>query len=471
MKKYSYKKATEYILSIPKFTAKTELSNTAHFLDLLGNPEKDIPVIHVAGTNGKGSVCKMLACIAEEAGYRTGLFISPHLIRINERISVNGEEISDKDFARLFSMVKDLVPEAEDSLNSEKNQNLGKNQKSEMETSEKSSSKKSGEEKAGSIKIEEKEYQHPAYFEFLFLMAAVYFKEQNCDLIIYETGLGGKLDATSVVTPDVCAITSIGLDHMQYLGNTIEEIAGEKAGIIREGVPVVINTGSKAADTVIEKVAKENKAPLFNIQNMKSEPLMDEDFIRKILPEGAAPYQVDNARTAIVAFEKLAGGDIYGERYKACVKEALARFNWPGRMQWLADNVVIDGAHNEDAIARFIESVNTIVKNSDKFEKVSLLFAVSSDKDYESMITELCNNLPIEDIYVSEINSDRKTAIDQVMKLFKEKLPAELSSNVYGSHNLKRMYELAQSELADDTLLAIVGSLYMVGEILSYQEK
>ena len=169
MKKYSYKKATEYILSIPKFTAKTELSNTAHFLELLGSPEKDIPVIHVAGTNGKGSVCKMLACIAEEAGYRTGLFISPHLIRINERISVNGEEISDKDFARLFSMVKDLVPEAEGCLNSEKNQNLGKNQKSEMETSEKSSSKKSGEEKAGSIKIEEKEYQHPAYFEFLFL--------------------------------------------------------------------------------------------------------------------------------------------------------------------------------------------------------------------------------------------------------------------------------------------------------------
>lgn len=441
-----YKEATEYILSIPKFTVKTELSNTKHFLNLMGNPEKDIPVLHVAGTNGKGSVCKMLAGFAEAAGLRAGLFISPHLIRINERISVNGQDISDEDFVRLYKLLKELV--------------LG-----EIDAGERASLS------------EGLSIAHPAYFEFLFLMAAMYFKEQNCDVIIYETGLGGRLDATSSVEPAICGITSIGMDHMQYLGNTVEEIAAEKAGIIREGVPVVINTGSIAADNVIEEVAKEKNAPLYNMAK-ESAPDSSNDA-SLLLGKGQPLYQLDNARTASKIFElfmeqrndvlKKNGGKTYTEEeIAAFIKEGLSGFNWPGRMQWLAPNVVIDGAHNEDAIERFVESINNIVETSDKFEKISLLFAVSSDKDYEKMIELICQNLPIEDVYISEINSDRKTDIQSVMSLFSDNLPPEKKNNVYGSSSLKRMYDLSKSELDDSTILAVVGSLYMVGEILSW---
>ena len=212
----AYTDVCNYIDEIPKFAPKTGLDNTRAYLKSLGNPEQKYKIAHIAGTNGKGSVAKMMALMLESAGYKTGLFISPHLVKMNERISINGEDISDEDFAEEYDLILEKVK-----------------------------------------LLQEEGYAHPAYFEFLFCMAADYFAKQNCDYVVFETGLGGRLDATNTTTAVVSIVTSIGFDHMQYLGNTIEEIAGEKAGIIKQGVPVIYNTGNETADEVIRKTAKE----------------------------------------------------------------------------------------------------------------------------------------------------------------------------------------------------------------------
>ena len=320
----NYEEACNYISDIPKFAPKTGLDNTRALLAALGNPQKNYRAVHIAGTNGKGSVAKMTALMLERAGYRVGLFISPHLVRMNERISVNGEDISDEEFTRTFEEIKTTV---DDLL-------------------------------AGSA--EDGSFAHPAYFEFLFAMAAKVFAEKECDFVVWETGLGGRLDATNTVRPDISIITSIGMDHMQYLGNTIAEIAGEKAGIIKEGVPVVYNTGEAEADAVIEKCAGEKGSVAVNV-NETVLPVELMQIIDSFAEKQKALYQHDNAYTAAVALTELfasLGRDDAGK----CIKEGLDAFAWPGRMEEIAPGLIIDGAHNEDAAKRFGESAENLKK-------------------------------------------------------------------------------------------------------------
>ena len=319
-KTYTYKESTEYISDVPRFTKKTDPKNNRILLAKLGNPQNCCKAVHVAGTNGKGSVSKMIALMLEEAGFRTGLFISPHLIRMNERMSINGVDISDDDFASCFSEVMNAVSE---------------------------------------LLEKEPEFQHPAYFEFIFAMAAVYFSKQSVDYVVYETGLGGRLDATNIVIPEVSVITSIGMDHMQYLGNTITEIAGEKAGIIKPEVPVVYNTGRDEADRVIENRAR-SKASEYISARLEREEGGNKSRIRKLVEESFGTtqplYQYENASTAIEAYLIISGKKL--EECEEVIRRALASFTMPGRMQFLEENIVIDGAHNEDAIEKCIASVN-----------------------------------------------------------------------------------------------------------------
>ncbi|MBR6094978.1 MAG: bifunctional folylpolyglutamate synthase/dihydrofolate synthase [Lachnospiraceae bacterium] len=431
----TYEEACKYISEIPRFAAKTELKNTRILLEALDNPQVKYRNLHVAGTNGKGSVCRMLSLMLQKAGYKTGLFISPHLIRMNERISVNGTDISDDDFLLEFMKVKNTSKEL-----------------------------LSGE--AGSIPpSDDGGFAHPAYFEFLFAMAADYFAKQGCDYVVWETGLGGRLDATNTVVPKVSVITSVGLDHMQYLGSTVKEIAGEKAGIIKPGVPVIYNTGNEEADRVIEAKARELGSRAVRVFDARTGfPEEISDVIGTFAASTPAAYQRDNAETAVAAI--LETKVLSGENADV-ISKALSSFFWPGRMQFIEDGVVIDGAHNEDAAKRFAESVNNLLQNGSR-RKVSLLFAVSSDKDYEDIIRILCEGLPLKDIYVSEINSDRRTDPEGILKLFEKYCPADGKRKLYGSHDLKKTFHLARSERDEDTLLAAVGSLYMVGEILDF---
>ncbi len=429
-----FEKAAEYIADIPRFAPKTGLDNTRIILERLGNPERAAKVVHVAGTNGKGSVSKMIALMLEKKGYKTGLFVSPHLIRINERMTINGSQISDADFTDIFDRVKKLTD----------------------------------------ILVKEREdFQHPAYFEFLFIMAALYFKEQDCDYVVFETGLGGRLDATNVTSPEVSIITSIGLDHMQYLGDTIEEIAGEKAGIIKPGVPVVYNTGSDVADRVIESTAKNRKCSMVRVESISGgqddsdvKPVVW-DFLHEIFGDRQPLYQYDNASTAIAAFMTLEGC-VFFDEVRETVREALSSFAWPGRMHFVSPNVIIDGAHNEDAIEKMTESISVIQKNRG-WKEVNIFFAVSSDKDYETIIKMLCQRLTIGSVYVTEINSARREDIGEIMKLFQKYLPAEKHFEVVGSTDMEKLWETAKGELLEDTFLLAVGSLYMAGELLEYE--
>ena len=422
----NYEEACNYISDIPKFAPKTGLDNTRALLAALGNPQKNYRAVHIAGTNGKGSVAKMTALMLQSAGYRVGLFISPHLVRMNERISVNGEDISDEEFMRTFEEIKTTV----DDLLAES--------------------------------AEDGSFAHPAYFEFLFAMAAKAFAEKECDFVVWETGLGGRLDATNTVRPDISIITSIGMDHMQYLGNTIAEIAGEKAGIIKEGVPVVYNTGEAEADAVIEKCAGEKGSVAVNVnETVLPEELMQ--IIDSFAEKQKALYQHDNARTAAVALTELfasLGRDDAGK----CIKEGLDAFAWPGRMEEIAPGLIIDGAHNEDAAKRFVESAENLKKKGG-YRKISLLFAVCEDKDYESIIRTLCLGMKLENVYVAELNTARKTPAETIVELFRKYRPAGEYWNNYAFTGIEDALKRAMEEKEEHTLIMTVGSLYLVGEI------
>ena len=221
----TYQEAVAYIDETPKFTKKNTLDHTRAFLKRLGDPQEKMKILHVAGTNGKGSVCSFLASMLKAGGNRTGLFTSPHLVKINERFVVDEQDVSDEEFLEAFHTVMDCVEE-----------------------------------------MKEEGYPHPTYFELLFLIGMKLFERAGVEYLVLETGLGGRLDATnSVAHPLVSVITSISLDHTEYLGDTVAAIAGEKAGIIKEGVPVVYDASCPESAEVIRRRAEELRAPAYPI--------------------------------------------------------------------------------------------------------------------------------------------------------------------------------------------------------------
>ena len=468
-----YLEVEKALLDIPKFTQKTELANTEKVLDKLGilkfykgafrtgERSEGPKIIHIAGTNGKGSVAKFTSLILQNMGYKTGLFTSPHLIRINERISINGNEISDDALVDIYDRVKSVVTEM----------------------------------------VDEDEVQHPAFFEFLFIMAALYFQQQECDYIVLETGLGGRLDATNIVTPEVSIITSIGLDHMQYLGDTIQKIAGEKAGIIKQNIPVVYNTGEIDADEVIEKRAGELSSQYYKVNDYADsivEEVGEDTF--GIIKSFTAKYQRDNFLTAALAFavledklddSKMSLGGLDETEMKA-LKSAVESFSWPGRMEFIDKDkrFLVDGAHNEDAIIRFTESLGELCEQRYKEMNpqisrvpLSLLFAVSNDKDYDNIVKVLTDKLKsLQDkvsasIFIGELSNDRRTKCAELVSIFKKYMGPE--ALVYGYDSVTDAWEemlhywekdndsKKYTDYGDPSLFVAVGSLYLVGDIKS----
>lgn len=427
MSNSSFLEANEYIERIPLFGPnKSGNENLEAVMDILGNPHLKHKSIHVAGTNGKGSTVQFMREILAACGYRVRTFTSPHLISITERI----EGITEESFVRCYEIVR----------------------------------------QACECAVKEG-LQHLSYFEFLFAMAAVYFADEDLDYVIYETGLGGRLDATNVLAPVLTVITQIGLDHMKYLGDTISEIAYEKAGIIKTGIPIVYHTNSFEADVVIHKHANELAAEAYNVANV--EYIIDEitdktiDFSARsryysyngLRLTGVATYQVDNAVTAITAIHVLLGTTIAQET----IQEALDTFSWPGRMEILAENLIIDGAHNESAIERFTESVN---ENYPDQKKV-LLFAVAGDKDYEPMIEYLMANLEITAVYVTSLDSARAISAEYIAALFRDAAKKQQQNvRVYAENDINLCFKQAYASLdVPNETLFCVGSLYLIGKI------
>jgi len=404
----SYKRALAWLYGLQRFGIKLGLDNIRRLLDELsrsggfraavGELEIALPwkVIHVAGTNGKGSVCAMIDSICRAQGYRTGLFISPHLVTFRERIRVNGEMISENAVADGLTMIRDLVADWD---------------------------------------------PHPTFFEVTTALALKHFSDAKIDVAILETGLGGRLDATNAVQSDVSVITPIALDHEEWLGHTLAEIAGEKAGIIKPGVAVVSASQQPQAEEVIRARAAECGSPVqFANETYHGSPVA----LR-------GEYQKQNAAVAIAA---IRAANVQIDE-KAIVR-GLAAIEWPARFQKWDERTIIDGAHNPGATRILVETWREVFGD----QKATLVLAVLSDKD----LCGICEALaPIAgSAILPKIRSERAVEPAELAKIFSmisPSLPHSITSTFGDAMMLAR---------AKPNPILLTGSLHFAGEVLAH---
>ena len=432
---FSYEEAVDYILDVPRFTKKNVPEDTERFFDFLGRPGERAKIVHVAGTNGKGSVCAFVTSVLERAGISTGLFSSPHLVDIRERFRLNGEMISREAFASCLNRVMDSL---------------------ELFRAETGKA----------------EY-HPTFFELLFFMGMLWFSDQKAEAIVLETGMGGRLDATNVVRrPAVCVITRIGLDHMEYLGDTKEKIAAEKAGIIKPRVPVVFwDEDPSVSRVIVEKAKKidaetipvsEEEVGFFNFKNKTVDFSMRSgyyEYIRVCLHTPAV-YQRQNAALAVRALEVL-NGKLMQEPEAAkritreAIEEGLSAAHWSGRMEEVRPGVLIDGAHNEDGVHAFLESV----RHDGCLGRRSLLFSVVSDKRAGRMAEQILESGLFSRIVAAPMKSGRSLTREQLDEIWMGQ--AEL----YDSP--EKAFDTLIREKGKKDMVYAAGSLYLAGQLLA----
>lgn len=427
----NYTEAVDYIETIPKFTVKHPPEHTRELLSRLGNPQEGIKIIHVAGTNGKGSVCAYLNAMLLAGGKKTGLFTSPHLVRINERFQINGEDVSDEQFLNAFLKVEKAAKEYE----------------------------AEGE-------------GHPSYFETLFLMGMLIFKEAGVEYLVMETGLGGRLDATNVVEkPLACIITSISRDHTEYLGDTLEAIAGEKAGIIKAGVPVIYDASQPGPASVIAAKAKEMGSPAWPMEpsfyEMKTQSREGITFTfaypggekAELAIPYVAKYQMMNASLAFYTMHILQ--DVH-DIPKNVLAEGLSKIKWPCRMEMAAPGVIIDGAHNEDGIAQFVSTAGYFAKENE----ITILFTAVADKHYHEMIGEICEGIHPSHVVATQIDGSRVVPAEVLAEDFRK----AGCTDVCAEPEIGTAYEKALGKKGSGMLFC-VGSLYLAGELKAYLAK
>ena len=405
--------------------------HTRELLSRLGNPQEGIKIIHVAGTNGKGSVCAYLNAMLLAGGKKTGLFTSPHLVRINERFQINGEDVSDEQFLDAFLKVEKAAKEYE----------------------------AEGE-------------GHPSYFETLFLMGMLIFKEAGVEYLVMETGLAGRLDATNVVEkPLACIITSISRDHTEYLGDTLEAIAGEKAGIIKAGVPVIYDASQPGPASVIAAKAKEMGSPAWPMEpsfyEMKTQSREGITFTfaypggekAELVIPYVAKYQMMNASLAFYTMHILQ--DVH-DIPKNVLAEGLSKIKWPCRMEMAAPGVIIDGAHNEDGIAQFVSTAGYFAKENE----ITILFTAVADKHYDEMIGEICEGIHPSHVVATQIDGSRVVPAEVLAEDFRK----AGCTDVCAEPEIGAAYEKALGKKGSGMLFC-VGSLYLAGELKAYLAK
>ncbi|MFA9206400.1 MAG: folylpolyglutamate synthase/dihydrofolate synthase family protein [Burkholderiaceae bacterium] len=433
-----YQNTIDYLYSrLPMFSRigaaaiKNDLHNTQLICSFLGNPENKFKTIHVAGTNGKGSTSHMLAAIFQKAGYRTGLYTSPHLYDFRERIKVNGEMCT-KEFVTSFTnRVKSLIEEIE-----------------------------------------------PSFFEITVGMAFEYFAVENCDIAIIETGLGGRLDSTNVIQPILSLITNIGWDHMALLGNTLEAIASEKAGIIKKQTPIVISESIPESKTVfIQKAALEN-APIYFSEDfiqldafennwntasfsfsqplfhLLSNPLFDVKFM--ISADLPGKYQSKNLKGVLVAAQLLAamGWKLTSENIKQAVLEIKASTGLMGRWECIqaSPRIVLDVAHNEHGIKAMLDQLVTT-----HYEQLYIVTGMVKDKDIDAVLTLLPKNA---NYYFTQSNLPRALAAQE---LAEKANVLGLKGEIYSDVNIA--LQTASAKATDKDLILVIGSVYLVAEV------
>jgi dihydrofolate synthase / folylpolyglutamate synthase len=387
----AYIAALNWLFGTQQRGIKLGLNNVRRLLSSLGEPQNALQFIHVAGTNGKGSVCAILDSITRTAGMKTGLFTSPHLVRFNERIQVDGIPIHDQAVVRGIHHLQSLIDEE----------------------------------------------HHPTFFEITTALALDYFRANEVDLVILETGLGGRLDATNVVNPLVSVLTSIDLDHQKWLGDTLRKIALEKAGIIKSGVPIVSGPQFTEVRTVLEQIAARRSATL----SYAELPIQD------LFIGLAGSYQRLNAAIAVQALHKA---DI--KVNQKSLKEGLANVSWAGRFQRIGERIILDGAHNPAASKCLVETWMECVGE----QRATIIFGGLRDKDLYGMVSTL-SSIAARFLTVP-ISSQRAASPGEIQSLVPKYLSAAQCDSAAQALDLAYHF--------NDQIL-VTGSLFLVGEFLA----
>jgi dihydrofolate synthase/folylpolyglutamate synthase len=414
----NYEETLAYLFDLERFGIKLDLSNITSLMNRLGNPHLKFPSIHIAGSNGKGSVAAMLQSILSFSGYRTGLYTSPHLVDFRERIRI-GDELIDKDF--IVDFINDLKEE-----------------------------------------IDKEGY---TFFEVTTALAFSYFAKNKVDITVLETGMGGRLDATNIVTPLISIITNISLEHTEHLGTTLPQIAFEKAGIIKTEVPTITAVDDPEVLQVIKNVCEGKKSPLSIINRNSDAKIHALSINQTVFDFGpyknlklnlAGRYQVTNAGLAIFAMEKLKE---LGWKIKTrAVRDGLKDVNWRGRLEIFRKNplTLLDVAHNPAGTKALVDALDELFPQ----KKIIFIFGVMADKDYPSMLKEICHKAK----FIVLTKPDYKRAADPELLekvLTMENKPYETLPQV------KQAYIFALKNAKSEDVICITGSHFTVGEFLS----
>lgn len=425
----NYTECIRYLEEEVGFGSVPGLERIQSLCDKLGNPEQRLSVIHIAGTNGKGSAVAMLSSILKEAGYRVGTYTSPHLESYRERFCINGKQISEADFAAEITRMKQLCTE---------------------------------------LAAEGKPV--PTLFEIVTGAAFHYFAAQKVDILLLEVGLGGRFDATNILpTPLLSLIMSISIDHTDFLGETIEEIAAEKAGIIKKNCPVVLYSQDKIVYNVIKEAAERLNAPLYCSENteitISSQTLEETVFSaeteffseKDIHLSLLGSYQLQNCITVLNTCAVLQKNGLHLPH--AAIRNGLKNARWAGRMEICGRNplVILDGAHNADGIIQLAKSIPTYCKG----KKVTLILGVLGDKEYHKMAEVI---LPHADtVILTEPHSERKLDVFTLARSI-----SGYTGKIYTEKEIEKAFETALSLTPTDGVILCCGSLYMIGAMRTY---
>ncbi|GAA0748146.1 folylpolyglutamate synthase/dihydrofolate synthase family protein [Clostridium oceanicum] len=423
----NYKEALNYITEACKFGSNLGLERTEKLLEILGNPHKKLKCIHIAGTNGKGSTTSMITEILMESGYKVGMYTSPYIEEFEERIQINRNNIEKNKLADIITKVSSAVD-----------------------------------------KVLELGYDNPTEFEIITVGMFYYFYKEKVDFAVVEVGLGGRLDSTNVLDPLLDVICSISYDHINILGDSIEEIANEKAGIIK-GAPVVLYPQKKEVEEVIEKVCLYKKSLLLkvnnNVENICEYPIEKNKGYQKFRLKTVKDeyditlpllgvHQINNCITAITAIEKLIDMDF--KIKKENIINGLKNVEWKARLEVLKNNpiTIIDGAHNIDAINKLKLNIEKYFK----YKNMTLILGILKDKQVEDMVKTI-TSLADRVITLSP-NNNRAKSPEDLMKIVRKYNP-----NCQWETDYKKAYEKAVSYSKEEDIILICGSLYMVGDM------
>lgn len=420
-----YEEAMKYITEVGNFGSNYGLERTYKLLEYLGNPERDLKLIHIAGTNGKGSTTSMITEILIGAGYKVGMYTSPFIEEFEERIQINRNNIPKETLALLMDEVKKAID-----------------------------------------KVIENGYKHPTEFEIITVLMLLYFKKENIDFGVIEVGLGGTLDSTNVITPLLQVITSISLDHTNLLGNTLEEIAGEKAGIIKYSIPTVIYPQEDIAFKVIKNKCLEMDSELYiaKSNDFKFENVVNEDKPYQLLKYKEkfdillpllGEHQIINLSVAMKVIEVLNNRNITNISIDSIVR-SIKNVIWKGRLEVLSNRpyVVIDGAHNIQGI----ETLSKNIKKYFKYDNLYLILGILADKDVAKMIKVITPMA--KKVYAVTPNSIRA---ELASDLKNEIVKYNKSCEAYNHY--REAYLTAVNDASENDLILASGSLYMIGDM------